>query len=182
MSNLDEKKTRAELIDPLIKESGFFLDQKKDIEYEVTGMPNNEGIGFVDYVLWGDDGLPLAVVEAKRTIRNPNEGKQQAKLYADCLEKEFGRRPVIYYSNGYEHWFWDDTNYPSRPVQGFHSKDELELIMQRRTSRSSLKSEKINNEIVERSYQHEAIRKVTEAFEENNERRSLLVMATGSGG
>ena len=144
-------------------------------------MPNDEGTGYVDYVLWGNDGLPLAVVEAKRTIRSPKEGKQQAKLYADCLEKEFKRRTFIYYSNGYEHWFWDDTTYPSRRVQGFHSKDELELMMQRRNSRSLLKSAKINNEIVERSYQHEAIRKVTEAFEEKSERRSLLVMATGSG-
>ena len=105
-------------------------------------MPNKEGVGFVDYVLWGDDGKPLALVEAKKTSKDPIIGQQQAKLYADCLEKEFSRRPVIYYSNGYEHWFWDDTNYPSRPVQGFHSKDELELMMQRRTSLSSLKSEK----------------------------------------
>lgn len=181
MKKLSEELTRKNLIDPLIKESGFFLDKKKDREYEVEGMPNDEGIGYIDYVLWGDDGLPLAVIEAKRTIRSPKEGKQQSKLYADCLEKKFGRRPVIYYSNGYEHWFWDDTNYPSRSVQGFHSKDELDLMMQRRNSLSSLKSEKINNEIVERSYQHEAIRKVTEAFEDNNERRSLIVMATGSG-
>lgn len=181
MSKISEQETRKKLIDPLLKESGFPLIKENDKEYEVQGMPNNEGIGFVDYVLWGDDGLPLAVVEAKKTIRSPKEGKQQAKLYADCLEKEFGRRPAIYYSNGYEHWFWDDTKYPPRPVQGFHSKNELELMMQRRTNRSSLKSEKINNKIVERSYQHEAIRKVTEAFEGNNERRSLLVMATGSG-
>ena len=181
MKKLTEDQTRETLIDPLLKESGYKLNNKKDREYEVAGMPNDEGIGFVDYVLWGDNGLPLAVVEAKRTIRSPKEGKQQAKLYADCLEEEFKRRPVIYYTNGYEHWFWDDTKYPSRPVQGFHSKDELELMMQRRTSHSSLKSKKINNEIVERSYQHEAIRKVTESFEDKNERRSLLVMATGSG-
>ena len=181
MSNENELKTRTKYIDPLIKESGFLLNNLKDREYEVSGMPNDNGIGFVDYVLWGKDGLPLAVVEAKRTIRSPKEGKHQAKLYADCLEKEFSRRPVIYYSNGYEHWFWDDTNYPSRRVQGFHTRDELELMMQRRTERSSLASAKINNEIVERGYQHEAIRKVTEAFEKKNERRSLLVMATGSG-
>ena len=131
MSNENELKTRTKYIDPLIKESGFLLNNLKDREYEVSGMPNDNGIGFVDYVLWGKDGLPLAVVEAKRTIRSPKEGKHQAKLYADCLEKEFSRRPVIYYSNGYEHWFWDDTNYPSRSVQGFHSKDELELMMQR---------------------------------------------------
>ena len=83
------------------------------------------------------------------------------------------RRPVIYYTNGYEHWFWDDLNYPSRAVQGFHTKDELELIMQRRSGRMSLAKAKINNDIVERSYQHEAIRKITEAFEKNNEKRNI---------
>ena len=72
-------------------------------------MPNDEGKGFVDYVLWGADGLPLAVVEAKRTTKSPQVGQQQAKLYADCLETEFGRRPVIFYTNGYEHWLWDDA-------------------------------------------------------------------------
>ena len=116
----NETLTRIKYIDPLLKEAGFPLIKKEDKEYEVKGMPNDEGTGYVDYVLWGNDGLPLALVEAKRTIRSPKEGKQQAKLYADCLEKEFNRRPVIYYSNGYEHWFWDDTNYPSRLVQGFH--------------------------------------------------------------
>ena len=87
MKKLSEELTRIKLIDPLILESGFSLDKKKDKEYEVQGMPNDEGTGYVDYVLWGNDGLPLAVVEAKRTIRSPKEGKQQAKLYADCLEK-----------------------------------------------------------------------------------------------
>ena len=55
----------------------------------------------MDYVLWGDDGLPLALNESKRAKKSPQIGQQQAKLYADCLEKQFGRRPVIYYSNGY---------------------------------------------------------------------------------
>ena len=96
-------------------------------------MPNNEGKGYVDYVLWGDDGKPLGLVEAKRTKRDPRVGQQQAKLYADCLEKQFGQRPVIFYSNGYEHWIWDDTNYPPRPVQGFYKKAELELLIQRRS-------------------------------------------------
>ena len=81
----------------------------------------------MDYVLWGDDGKPLAVVEAKRTKRDARVGQQQAKLYADCLEKQFGQRPVIFYTNGYEHWLWDDASYPPRAVQGFYTKAELEL-------------------------------------------------------
>ena len=97
-------------------------------------MPNNKGKGFVDYVLWGDDGKPLGLVEAKRTKRDSRVGQQQAKLYADCLEQQFGQRPVIFYSNGYEHWLWDDASYPPRPVQGFYKKAELELLIQRRRS------------------------------------------------
>ena len=101
-------------------------------------MPNDKGVGYVDYVLWGDDGKPLAVVEAKRTRRDARVGQQQAKLYADCLEAMFGQRPIIFYSNGYDHWMWDDTNYPPRRVQGFYKKDELDLLMKRRTSRRCL--------------------------------------------
>ena len=82
-------------------------------------MPNAAGEGFVDYVLWGDDGKPLALVEAKRTKKDARAGQQQAKLYADCLEAAYGRRPVIFYTNGYEHWLWDDASYPPRAVQGF---------------------------------------------------------------
>ncbi len=99
-----EAETRDYFIDLLLKEAGWPLDQARDREFEVAGMPNNKGRGFVDYVLWGDDGKPLALVEAKRTRRDSRVGQQQAKLYADCLEQQFGRRPLIFYSNGYEHW------------------------------------------------------------------------------
>lgn len=177
----NEEQTRDYFIDLLLNEAGFALDKPEDREYEVQGMPNDEGKGFVDYVLWGKDGLPLAVVEAKRTRRNPKVGQQQAKLYADCLESKFKRRPAIYYTNGYEHWFWDDSQAPPRNVQGFHTRDELELLMQRRTSRLSLSTTKINEDIASRTYQHQAIRSVAEAFEQHNVRRSLIVMATGAG-
>lgn len=176
-----EADTRKLFIDTLLKEAGWNLDPAKNFEVEVTGMPNNQGIGFVDYVLWGDDGKPLALIEAKRTTRSPNEGKQQAKLYADCLEKIYGQRPVIFYSNGYEHWIWDDLSYPSRPVQGFYKKPELELAIQRRTSRKKLAEVAINGDIIERYYQTRAVRRVGETFEVDNLRKSLLVMATGSG-
>lgn len=179
--NYNEEQTRDYFIDLLLNEAGWALDKKEDREYEVVGMPNNQGIGFVDYVLWGDDGKPLAVVEAKKTRRDARVGQQQAKLYADCLEAKFGRRPVIYYTNGYEHWFWDDAFSAPRPVEGFHKKDELELLMQRRSGRQSLAKLEIDNAIVERSYQHQAIRSITEAIEQHNQRRSLVVMATGSG-
>ena len=112
----------------------------------MSGMPNAESKGYVDYVLWGDDGKPLAVVEAKRTTKSATEGQQQAKLYADCLEKMYGQRPVIFYSNGYEHWMWDDASYPPRSVQGFFKKPELELLVQRRGSRKKLAETVINGD------------------------------------
>jgi len=176
-----EAETRDYFIDLLLREAGWGLEQERDREFPVDGMPNNEGRGFVDYVLWGDDGLPLALVEAKRTKRDPRVGQQQAKLYADCLEKQFGRRPVIFCSNGYEHWLWDSANYPPRAVQGFLKKAELELMIQRRTSRKSLAEAKINEAIAERYYQTRAIRRIGEAFEKDHDRKTLVVMATGAG-
>ncbi|HWG04385.1 MAG TPA: DEAD/DEAH box helicase family protein, partial [Beijerinckiaceae bacterium] len=176
-----EAETRDYFIDLLLKEAGWPLDQKRDREFEVAGMPNNEGKGFVDYVLWGGDGKPLGLVEAKRTKRDARVGQQQAKLYAGCLEKQFGQRPVIFYSNGYEHWIWDDANYPPRVVQGFYKKPELELLIQRRATRKPLASAEISGTIVERYYQTRAIRRIAESFERDHDRKALLVMATGAG-
>ena len=176
-----EVETRDYFIDLLLKEAGWPLDQARDREFEVGGMPNVQGKGFVDYVLWGDDGKPLGLVEAKRTRRDARVGQQQAKLYADCLEREFRQRPIIFYSNGYEHWTWDDTRYPPRRVQGFYKKAELELLIQRRETRRTLAEAPISSEIVERHYQTRAIRRIAEAFERDHDRKALLVMATGAG-
>lgn len=177
-----EAETRDYFIDLLLKEAGWSLSrQGHDTEYPVTGMPNGEGKGYVDYVLWGDDGRPLALVEAKRTGKSAQLGQQQAKLYADCLERQFGCRPVIFYSNGYEHWIWDDVGSAPRVVQGFYKKPELELLIQRRTTRQKLTEAAIDQTIVERYYQTRAIRKIGEAFEVDRDRRALVVMATGAG-
>ncbi len=176
-----EAETRDYFIDLLLKEAGWPLDQTRDREFEVTGMPNKQGTGAVDYVLWGDDGKPLGLVEAKRTRRDARAGQQQAKLYADCLEQQFGQRPLIFYSNGYEHWLWDDVSYPPRQVQGFYKKAELELAIQRRSSRKSLSAAQISPTIVERFYQTRGIRRIAESFERDHDRKALLVMATGAG-
>lgn len=176
-----EAETRKAFIDVLLKEAGWNLDPAKNFEVEVSGMPNNQGVGYVDFVLWGDDGKPLALIEAKRTTKSASVGQQQAKLYADCLEAMYGQRPVIFYSNGYEHWIWDDAAYPPRAIQGFFKKPELELLIQRRTSRKKLAEAVINSDIVERYYQTRSIRRVGEAFEADNQRKALVVMATGAG-
>jgi type I restriction enzyme R subunit len=177
----NEAETRDRYIDLLLREAGWALDKPEDIEFRVEGMPNNEGVGFVDYVLWGADGKPLGLVEAKRTRKDARQGQQQAKLYADCLEARYGQRPVIFYSNGYEHWIWDDTRYPPRQIGGFYKRDELELLIQRRTGRKALGSERVDRKIVERPYQQRAIRAIAKSFEADGDRKALLVMATGSG-
>ena len=177
----NEEQTRDAFIDLLLHEAGWPLDQERDREFPITGMPNNTGEGFVDYVLWGNDGKPLGLVEAKRTKKDSRVGQQQAKLYADCLEKQFGQRPVIFLSNGYEHWLWDDALYPPRAVQGFYKKAELELLQQRRSTRKPLSSVKVDTDIAGRFYQTRAIKRVGEALEKDHLRKSLLVMATGSG-
>jgi type I restriction enzyme, R subunit len=177
----NEAETRDRYIDLLLREAGWPLDKPEDLEFRVEGMPNNEGVGFVDYVLWGADGKPLGLVEAKRTRKDARVGQQQAKLYADRLEARYGQRPVIFYSNGYEHWIWDDTRYPPRQIGGFYKRDELELLVQRRTARKKFGSEAVNRKIIERPYQQRAIRAIAKHFEADGERKALLVMATGSG-
>lgn len=177
----NEADTRRYLIDVLLKEAAWNIEQAGWTEYEVQGMPNETGMGYVDYVLWGSDGKPLALIEAKRTTISPTQGKHQAKLYADCLEQRFGQRPLIFYTNGYDNWIWDDLNYPPREIQGFLKKDELERLIFRRTHRKRLHLIQVNPSIVERSYQTEAIRRITETFDEKKGRKALLVMATGTG-
>lgn len=187
-----EAETRRQLIDLLLEEAGWDDREKgRDIEFKVKGMPlstNPSGVGYVDYVLWGKNGLPLAVVEAKNTLHDAAKGKQQALLYANCLEEKYGQRPVIFYTNGFETHLWDDTFYPDRLVQGFYAQDELQLLIDRRTSRKDIRDFKVDTSIVERPYQLEAIQRVAETFTTakagklvGKSRKSLLVMATGSG-
>jgi len=175
-----ELETRQYKIDLLLREAGWRLDDERDREFEVVGMPGGK-LGYVDYVLWGDDGLPLAVVEAKKALASPLQGQQQAKLYADCLQATFGQRPVIFYSNGFEHWLWDDAYYPPRRVQGFLTKDELALLVQRRATRVPLHDLAVDTTIADRYYQQRAIRAIGDHFETDRQRKSLLVLATGTG-
>lgn len=178
--DISEFETRRRYIDLDLKEAGWIFKENYDIEVQVKGMPFGTGDGYVDYVLYGANGKPLAVVEAKRTSKSPNVGQQQAKLYADCLEASTGQRPVIFYTNGFETWLWDDTLYPPRRVSGFYSPDDLKWLHDKRRERLSLEHIDIRDDITNRYYQKEAIVSVCEAYR-NNHRKALLVMATGTG-
>lgn len=189
---ISEADTRQKYIDVFLREVGWWdLALGHGKEYQVRGMPlstNPSGTGYADYVLWGRDGKPLAVVEAKKTMVEARAGKHQAKLYADCLEAMHGQRPIIFYSNGFQTYLWDDTFYPEREVSGFFREDELQLMIDRRVSRKDLRSFEVNRKISGRPYQLEAIQRVAETLSKERhgqlrggQRQVLMVMATGSG-
>ncbi|HBF4262521.1 TPA: DEAD/DEAH box helicase family protein [Clostridioides difficile] len=178
IDEVSEFETRKRYINIELKLAGWEFGKDIGEEIEVQGMPNESGVGYVDYVLYGENGKPLAVVEAKRTSKDPKIGQQQAKLYADCLEKRYSQRPVIFLTNGFDMYIWDD--YSDRKVYGFYKKSELQLMIDRRKSKKSLTSVTINDEISNRYYQKEAIRAVCEALE-NKQQKTLLVCATGTG-
>jgi type I restriction enzyme R subunit len=190
----NEAETRKFLIDVALREAGWGLKGVNDKEYKVQYMPKSTNVsetGYVDYVLWDDDGLPLALVEAKKTLESSSKGENQAQLYADSLEKMHGRRPVMYYSNGYEIFLWDNQFYKqSRLVHGFYTKAELQTLMFRRKHRKDIRVAPIDTEIAGRSYQMRAIKSIAEHFTGNDKsdkkligtnRGALLVLATGTG-
>ena len=178
--DISEFETRKRYIDVDLKLLGWVFGDDVKEEVPLEGMPNSAGIGYADYVLYGKDGLPLAVIEAKRTAKDPKSGIQQAKLYADCLEAKTGRRPIIFMTNGFETRIWDDLSAPERKVSGIFSKADLEKLMSRRTQRKDLATIKVQDKITDRYYQKEAIQAVCDHIYKGH-RKSLLVMATGAG-
>ena len=179
--DLTEYETRKLYIDAMLQDAGWTEGADWVNEYPVEGMPNASGKGFVDYMLLGDDGRPLALVEAKCTCKDPAAGRQQAKLYADLLEKTFGRRPVIFLTNGFDTRIWNAPYYNERPVSGVYAKRDLEKEFNKLTIRASLENVSPREDIAGRYYQVEAVKAVCHAFGAENRRRALLVMATGSG-
>ena len=177
---LSEYKTRKIYIDFMLNDAGWTEGKDWLNEVELPGMPNHSEVGYADYVLYGDDGRPLAVVEAKRTCVDVSKGRQQAKLYADLLEKKYGRRPVIFLTNGFETHIQDNL-YPERKCATVYSKRDLEKLFNLQTMRTSLKNVIINRSIADRYYQEGAIKAVCKSVDEKNRRKALLVMATGSG-
>lgn len=185
--DISEAETRKMYIDLMLREAGWDINPtegaveplKACIEVEVKGMPNAHEVGYVDYVLFGGNGKPLAVVEAKRTSVSPIKGKHQAELYADCLEAQYGVRPVIYYTNGFATYIIDGLGYPPRRLYGFHTANDLELMIQQR-NRKDISDFSVKDHITDRAYQKMAIKAVCEHLNKKH-RKALLVMATGTG-
>ena len=178
--DLTEYETRKIYIDTMLQDAGWIEGKNWLNEVELEGMPNKAGVGYADYVLYDDSGKPLAVIEAKRTCKDVVIGRQQAKLYADLLEKKYGRRPVIFLTNGFETRITDNL-YPERKCASIYSKRDLEKLFNLQTMRTSLKYINVDSHIAGRYYQEAAIKAVCQSFGEKNRRKALLVMATGSG-
>lgn len=175
-----EYETRKLYIDSMLRDAGWEEDKNWLNEVELIGMPNKSGIGYADYVLYDDMQRPLAIVEAKRVCEDIAKGRQQAKLYADILEKKYKRRPVIFLTNGFETRIIDGQ-YPERKCSVIYSKRDLEKWFNLLAMRTSLKNVFVDKEIAGRYYQEGAIKEVCKSFDEKNRRKALLVMATGSG-
>ena len=175
-----EADTRKIYIDFMLQDAGWTEGKDWQNEVKLDGMPNKSGIGYADYVLYGDDGKALAVLEAKKTCTDVAKGRQQAKLYADILEKKYGRRPIIFLSNGFDTRIQDNL-YPERKVASVYSKRDLEKLFNLQSMRKSLDNINVNQKIAGRYYQVGAIRAVCDNFGRKNRRKALLVMATGSG-
>ncbi|WP_417461564.1 DEAD/DEAH box helicase family protein [Kordiimonas sp.] len=186
--HISEADTRQRLIDVALLEAGWKTG-KKGVSTDEVGqeVPLTHTVpsldkGFADYVLWDDNGLPLAVIEAKKTSSSAKMGRKQAQLYADALEAQYGQRPVIFYTNGYDIYVWDDAlGYPPRQIFGFYGKDSLQyLVNSQRKERQPLDSLLPNPEIAGRTYQIEGIKRVCEKLEKK-QRKALIVQATGTG-
>ncbi len=178
--DLSEYKTRKIYIDSMLIDAGWIEDKDWMNEVELPGMPNKSEVGYADYVLYDDSHKPLAVVEAKRTCVDVAKGRQQAKLYADLLEKKYKRRPVVFLTNGFETRIIDNQ-YPERKVAVIYSKRDIEKMFNLQTMRTSLRHVSVDKNIADRYYQEGAIKAVCDSFDRLNRRKALLVMATGSG-
>ena len=184
----DEATTRKRIIDMALVEAGWKVGAKGqdtlDVrrEVEVENQPTTTGMGYADYVLFDDNGLPLGVIEAKKTSVDASAGKTQAKLYADDLERRYNQRPVIFYTNGFDLWIWDDAKGEiPRKIYGYYSKESLRYCIQKTRERQKLSELGPKPEIIDRMYQIEAVTRVTEKFETHRKRKALIVLATGTG-
>lgn len=178
--DISEYKTRKIYIDTMLEDAGWIEGKNWLNEVKISGMPNKSQTGYADYVLYGDDGRVLAVIEAKKTCVDVSKGRQQAMLYADLIQKQQGRRPVIFLTNGFETRILDGK-YPERRVAAFYSKRDLEKFFNLQAMKTDLSNVQIEKEIAGRYYQEGAIKAVCDRFCRENRRKALLVMATGSG-
>lgn len=183
-----EKKTRQELIDKKLLQAGWDVKNLSQVveEYTTTSIIA-ESVApygakqFCDYVLLGQDGKPLAVIEAKKSSKDAKLGREQARQYCQNIKMEHKiDLPFCFYTNGNDIYFWDIGNYTPRSILSFPTREDLERLRHINNYKKPLSHEFINPYIAGRGYQMSAIRSVMEAIGKK-QRNFLLVMATGTG-
>lgn len=182
-STISEKETRYTLIDPMLTKAGWNIHDRSQVLFEIPTENYDKTLinGFTDYTLYRENGEVLAVIEAKRTSRDPREGQKQVLNYAESIEAKQSFRPFAFLSNGYEVFFWDTNESAERHVAGFYSRENLERLLFLKQNKKPISEIKIKDSIVNRAYQIEAIRRISESLEIKKKRKALLVMATGTG-
>jgi len=194
---LNEFLTRKQKIDVLLKEQGWVVGDRKNVITEVDTkqsdfraqnyktisdtLRNDMDIKYVDYLLLDGVGAPIAIVEAKRTSKDPIlTAQKQAEEYANDIKAQTGKDVFIFLSNGYEIWFWDRERYGPRNVKGFFSQKDLERLRFQVETRENLTDFDIDRRIVDRTKSIECTKRVLEHLQKGN-RKALIVMATGTG-
>jgi len=156
-------------------------------EFHIPGSAYVAGEGdgsenIPDYVLTDPHEQPLAVVEAKHARRDPRNATRQASDYGDELREAFKLpfHPYLFLANGHETYFWHRPLYTPRRIAGFYTQADLERLRFLDTHRQPLDATPINERIIDRAYQHEAVRQITQRLTSGH-RQFLLVLATGTG-
>ncbi|MDG7000133.1 MAG: DEAD/DEAH box helicase family protein, partial [Nitrososphaerota archaeon] len=198
METLNEYRTRKEKIDVLLLQAGWDVKDitKVRIEVDTKSSDFNNGIyytvkdtlndpdidekAYADYLLLDKTGSALAVIEAKRTSKDPISGQKQVEDYADDIKRQTGKDVFIFFTNGYEIWFWNKPFEGPRMVMGFHNLAAMERLIYQRTFMKDFSDVPIKKEIVDRPYQIEAVKRVLEGIEKGK-RKFLIVQATGTG-
>ncbi|NFM15851.1 DEAD/DEAH box helicase [Clostridium sporogenes] len=180
--DLNEAETRKKLIDIMLADAGWNVNNKELVKLELPLENHKEAgkKGFVDYVLFNKKGKPVAVVEAKKSSVDPIIGRQQAVEYANTIERDYKVRPIVFYTNGYEIYMWDDQYSQPRQIWGFYTLEDLDELFFKHKYKKDLNKVEIDKNIAGRPYQIEGIKRVYERYT-NGHRKSLLVMATGTG-
>lgn len=185
----NEADTRAKLIDPKLRESGwsedfisreFYFTEGKI--YLVGDEAKRKEAKKADYVLLHNEALTLAVVEAKEEGKAAVSGMQQAKEYAERLDILFA-----YATNGHQIEEFDFSTNTQKTLQVFPSQEELyqRFIGARGLGKIDLTPlitpyNKQTFNTNPRYYQQAAIRRAIEAISKG-QNRILLNLATGTG-
>lgn len=183
---MNESETRAEYIDPKLKDSGWGETDGSKILREFRITPGKIQTGgtrgkpeIADYVLVYN-GQKIAIVEAKQENLPVTEGVAQAKSYAEKLQIEYA-----YSTNGREIYEISMKTGEERLVVAFPTPEELFMRIDLESSEwrdkfRSIPFEDVGGTRLARYYQENAVNNTMNSLSDGKS-RILLTLATGTG-